>query len=63
MTADEQRKLGEFATKRIAAVQEATRGKLEFDAYARWDYDEEARTLLGRVSRKELVVFLPRTQK
>ena len=45
LTADEQRKLGDFATKRIASLQEATRGKLEFDAYARWDYDEEARTL------------------
>lgn len=45
LTADEHRKLADYATVRIAAIQEASRGKLGFDAYARWDFDEEARTL------------------
>jgi uncharacterized protein DUF6882 len=42
---DEQRKLADYATERIAAIQESARTKRGFDAYERWDFDEEARTL------------------
>jgi hypothetical protein len=45
LTGDEQRALRQYATERIAAIQEAARKKLAFDKYARWDFDEDARAL------------------
>lgn len=45
LSADEHRKLADYATERIATTQETARDKWHFDAYARWDFDDEARTL------------------
>ena len=45
LTEPEQRKLREYALERIAGIQESARQKLRFDEYARWDFDEGARTL------------------
>ena len=45
MTAAEFRALCEHATAQVADVQEGARAKWAFDVYARWDFDEDARTL------------------
>ena len=45
LTAEEARKLADYAIARIASFQEVARDKWQFDAYARWDFDEDARTL------------------
>lgn len=46
MTGPEFRELCTHATAQIADVQEAARKTWAFETYARWDFDEEARTLL-----------------
>ena len=45
LTHEEYRKLADYAIARIAGIQEAARTKWEFDAYERWDFDEDTRTL------------------
>jgi hypothetical protein len=45
LTIEEHRRLFDHATAEIATIQEAARAKWRFDAYARWDFDRDARTL------------------